>query len=78
MRVRLVQPMITTQANWDLAKPPEIVSRLIELSSGGGGLADKTLLVWPESVFPFFMSQYPEGLARIDSFANRGLPDLQR
>ena len=21
--------------------------------------------IWPESVFPFFMSQYPEGLARI-------------
>jgi apolipoprotein N-acyltransferase len=64
-RIRLVQPMITEHTNWDLAKPPEIISRLIDLSSGSGGLAGKSLLVWPESVFPFFMSQYPEGLARI-------------
>jgi apolipoprotein N-acyltransferase len=65
MKVRLVQPMITEHANWALAKPPEIVSRLIELTTGSGGIADKTLVVWPESVFPFFMSQYPEGMARI-------------
>ncbi len=65
MSVRLVQPMITEHTDWDLAKPPEIVSRLIDLSTGTGGLSDKTLLVWPESVFPFFMSQYPEALSRI-------------
>lgn len=65
LKVRLVQPMITEHTNWDLAKPPEIVSRLIELSSSNGGLGDKSLVIWPESVFPFFMSQYPEGLARI-------------
>ncbi|HEX4298648.1 MAG TPA: apolipoprotein N-acyltransferase [Devosia sp.] len=70
MRVRMVQPMITEHSDWAAANPPDIVSRLIDLSSGktgpnDPGLADKTQLVWPESVFPFFMSQYPEGLARI-------------
>ena len=65
LNVRLVQPVITTQADWASIKPPELVSRLIDLSTGNGGLAGKSLLIWPESVFPFFMSQYPEGLARI-------------
>ena len=70
MKVRLVQPVITEHSNWAAANPPEIVTRLIDLSTAktspaDAGLADKTLLVWPESVFPFFMSQYPEGLARI-------------
>ena len=76
MKVRMVQPVITEHSNWAAANPPDIVTKLIDLSSGktgpnDPGLADKTTLIWPESVFPFFMSQYPEGLARIA----RMLPD---
>ena len=76
MKVRMVQPVITEHSDWAAANPPDIVTRLIDLSSGktgpnDPGLADKTQLIWPESVFPFFMSQYPEGLARIA----RMLPD---
>ena len=70
MKVRMVQPVITEHSNWAAANPADIVTRLTDLSSGktgptDPGLADKTALIWPESVFPFFMSQYPEGLARI-------------
>jgi len=76
MKVRMVQPVITEHSDWATANPPDIVTRLIDLSSGktgpnDPGLAGKTQLIWPESVFPFFMSQYPEGLARIA----RMLPD---
>jgi apolipoprotein N-acyltransferase len=76
MKVRMVQPMVTEHSDWAAANPPDIVTRLIDLSSSktgpnDPGLADKTQLIWPESVFPFFMSQYPEGLARIA----RMLPD---
>jgi len=76
MKVRMVQPVITEHSDWAAANPPDIVSRLIDLSSAktgpsDPGLADKTQVIWPESVFPFFMSQYPEGLARIA----RMLPD---
>jgi apolipoprotein N-acyltransferase len=62
MSVRLVQPIITEHTNWAAANPPEIVTRLVELS---GNLTGKTLLIWPESVFPFFLSTYPEALARL-------------
>jgi apolipoprotein N-acyltransferase len=76
MKVRMVQPVITEHADWASANPADIVARLIDLSSSktspaDPGLADKTQLIWPESVVPFFMSQYPEGLARIA----RMLPD---
>lgn len=76
MKVRMVQPVVTEHSDWAAANPPQIVGRLIDLSSAktgpnDPGLADKTQLIWPESVFPFFMSQYPEGLARIA----RMLPD---
>jgi len=76
MRVRMVQPMITAHADWEIADPAEIMDRLISLSESrltptDPGLAAVTHLVWPESVFPFFLSRYPEGLARIA----RMLPD---
>ena len=62
INARLVQPIITEHSNWAAANPPEIVSRLIEVT---GNLTGKDIVVWPESVFPFFLSVYPEGLARI-------------
>ncbi len=68
MTVRLVQPLITEHSNWAAANPPDIVTRLIELT---GDPAGRTVVVWPESVFPFFLSSYPEALARIA----RMLPD---
>jgi len=60
--VRLVQPIITEHSNWAAANPPEIISRLIEVS---GDLTGKQAVVWPESVFPFFLSTYPDALSRI-------------
>lgn len=62
LRVRLVQPIITEHSNWAAANPPEIVSRLIEVTGEPG---DTDVVVWPESVFPFFLSTYPEALSRI-------------
>ncbi|MEO6396225.1 MAG: apolipoprotein N-acyltransferase [Devosia sp.] len=70
MRVRMVQPIITEHSEILQQTPPEIVSRLIALSEqktdpADQGLADITQLIWPESVLPFYLSSYPEGLARI-------------
>ncbi|MDP1731810.1 MAG: apolipoprotein N-acyltransferase [Devosia sp.] len=70
MRVRLVQPMIVDHADWTLADPANIMDRLISLSESrltpaDPGLEGITHLVWPESVFPFFLTQYPDALARI-------------
>jgi apolipoprotein N-acyltransferase len=66
MRVRLVQPMILEHRDWDVADPAHIMDRLISLSESNGGLGGGiTHVVWPESVFPFFLTQYPDSLARI-------------
>lgn len=70
MRVRMIQPLVTEHADWTLAKPSEVVDRLVALSEtktgpSNSGLAGITHLIWPESVFPFFFSAYPEALARL-------------
>jgi apolipoprotein N-acyltransferase len=76
VRMRLVQPAILEHTNWAAADPATIMQRLIELSerqngADDPGLAGMTHLVWPESVFPFFLSDYPPALAQI----GRMLPD---
>ena len=70
MRMRVVQPMVLEHADWSEAKPADIIGKLIDLSStktgpNDPGLATVTQLVWPESSLPFFLSDYPEALARI-------------
>ncbi len=76
MKVRMVQPMILGHADWSSTDPAEVVNRLIQLSESrlapsDPGLPAITHLVWPESVFPFFLTNYPDGIALIA----RMLPD---
>ncbi|GLQ12333.1 apolipoprotein N-acyltransferase [Devosia yakushimensis] len=74
--MRLVQPLVYEHADWGQADPVALIDRLIMLSDmrmnpEDKGLADITHLVWPESSLPFFLSTYPDALARIA----RMLPD---
>lgn len=76
MKVRMVQPMILDHADWSVADPDAIINQLISLSESkltpsDPGINGITHLVWPESVFPFFLTNYPDGIARIA----RMLPD---
>ncbi len=68
--MRLVQPLVYEHADWSNADPVALIDRLLMLSDmrmdpTDQGLADIDLLVWPESSLPFFLSTYPEALARI-------------
>lgn len=68
--MRLVQPLVYEHADWGNADPVALIDRLLMLSDmrmdpSDQGLADITQLVWPESSLPFFLSTYPEALARI-------------
>jgi apolipoprotein N-acyltransferase len=70
IKVRMVQPLILDHADWTQGDPEKIIATLLDLSSqkltpADAGLDGITTLVWPESVFPFFLSSYPDALARI-------------
>lgn len=76
VRMRLVQPLVYEHSDWGNVDPQAIIGKLLTLSQmqmgpDQPGLAGATHVVWPESALPFFLSQYPEGLARIA----RMLPD---
>lgn len=67
---RIVQPMILDHQEFDVVDPGSVLDTLIEISTqklkpSDPGLTGKTAVIWPESVFPFFLTRYPESLARI-------------
>ena len=68
--MRLVQPLVYEHTDFGNVDPVALIDRLLMLSDmrmdpSDQGLADITHLVWPESSLPFFLSTYPEALARI-------------
>ena len=68
--VRLVQPGLRPDEKFSPAYKDQIVDRYIALSRGYDaarrvGLDDVTMLVWPESAFPFILTRDPDALATI-------------
>ena len=68
--VRVVQPAVPQRDKWDPENAAAIVQSLLDLSGARTspetpGLEPGTLLVWPESVFPFLVAREPSVLAAI-------------
>ena len=68
--IRLVQPGLRPDEDFTFENKDRIVDDYIVLSrredpAKGITLADVTMLVWPESPFPFILSRQPEELAKI-------------
>ncbi|MDR3407519.1 MAG: apolipoprotein N-acyltransferase, partial [Methylovirgula sp.] len=70
VNVRLMQPNVTEDENFSAAHKDEIVAHYLALSDRATspehtGLADVSLLVWPESAFPFILTEDQPALAAI-------------
>jgi len=67
--LRIVQPSLDQSEKWQAANEDEIVARYLELSArpgpDGRALAAGTVLIWPESAFPFLLSERPDVLEAI-------------
>lgn len=69
VHLRLIQPNIDQAQKWQAESREFTVDRLIALSETqldptDNGLDDVSILIWPEAALPFFLSEYPEALAR--------------
>lgn len=67
LAVRIVQPSIEQSSKWDEARRDEIFATLIHLT-GQPAIEDGTdprLILWPETAFPFLLSERPDALAAI-------------
>jgi apolipoprotein N-acyltransferase len=77
VKLRLLQTNISQGADFGPDKGAEILGRYLALSDRAtspqrSGVADVTLLVWPESAFPFLLAREPGALARISDFLRGG------
>ena len=74
--VRIVQPALDQSEKWQAENEDEIVARYLELSrtvSGAGpDLDDPTVLIWPESAFPFLLTDRPDVLSAIADLLPEG------
>lgn len=70
VKLRIMQPSIPQDQRFNHAAKAEVMRRYLALSSRttspqAHGLAGVTLLIWPESAFPFFLTREPDALAAI-------------
>ena len=68
VHLRVLQPNIPQGERWGIAQADEIMRRYVDLSGdgkGAAGLAGVTHLIWPESAFPFLLTQRPSALSAI-------------
>jgi apolipoprotein N-acyltransferase len=70
INLRIMQPNVPEDAQFNNANAERILSRYLALSDRAtspqmAGLSDVTHLIWPESAFPFILSRTPQALSRI-------------
>ena len=77
VQLRIIQPDIPQADKFKPEKAKEIVERYLDMSArstrpGDLGLLSTTHLIWPESAFPFFLTEQPSVLAAIDKLLPTG------
>jgi len=70
VHIRVVQPSINQNEKWVEANADAIFKRYLELSDSASsparsGVGSATILVWPESALPFFLSERPDAVAAL-------------
>ncbi|QPF91762.1 apolipoprotein N-acyltransferase [Bradyrhizobium commune] len=91
-RLRLMQPDLTQDAKFNYSAKAEVMKKYLTLSDRSSGpqstgVRDATILIWPESAFPFFLTREADAMAQIAELLPKGTvlitgsvraPDLPR
>lgn len=77
VRLRIMQPNLQQDQKFNYLARQQVMSRYLALSERStgpqsAGLRDVTHLIWPESAFPFFLTQEAEALAQIAALLPEG------
>ena len=77
VHLRIMQPNLQQDVRFNYAAKQQIIDRYIALSdrvtsAQSHGVRDATLLIWPESAFPFFLAREPEALSQIAQLLHGG------
>lgn len=77
VRLRIMQPDLPQDARFNYAAKADVMQRYLTLSDRSTGpqstgVRDVSVLIWPESAFPFFLSREADAMAQIAELLPRG------
>jgi len=77
VRLRIMQPNVPQDEKFSYANKAQVMQHYLALSDratgpNSAGVASATLLIWPESAFPFFLTREPDALAQIAGLLHGG------
>jgi apolipoprotein N-acyltransferase len=77
VHLRIMQPNLQQDVRFNYAAKHEVMSRYLALSDRATsenplGVKDVTVLIWPESAFPFFLAREADALAQIAQLLSHG------
>jgi apolipoprotein N-acyltransferase len=77
VKLRIVQPDVTQDQRFNYAAKQPVMQKYLKLSERATspqatGLRDVTVLIWPESAFPFFLSREADAMAMIAELLPKG------
>jgi apolipoprotein N-acyltransferase len=77
VKLRIMQPNLQQDARFNYSAKAEVMQKYLTLSDRASGpqstgVRDATILIWPESAFPFFLSREPDAMAQIAGLLPKG------
>jgi len=77
VKLRIMQPNLQQDVKFNYTAKTEVMQKYLTLSDRASGpqstgVRDASILIWPESAFPFFLTREPEALAEIADLLPKG------
>ena len=77
VRLRIMQPDLQQDVKFNYSAKAAVMKKYLTLSDRASGpqstgVRDASILIWPESAFPFFLTREPDALAQIADLLPRG------
>jgi len=77
VKLRIMQPNLQQDAKFNYTAKAEVMQKYLTLSDrasgpGSTGVRDASILIWPESAFPFFLTREADAMAEIADLLAKG------
>jgi apolipoprotein N-acyltransferase len=77
VKLRIMQPNLQQDVKFNYSAKAEVMQRYVTLSDRASGpqstgVRDASILIWPESAFPFFLTREPDVMAQIADLLPKG------
>jgi apolipoprotein N-acyltransferase len=77
VRLRIMQPNLQQDVRFNYAAKADVMQKYLALSDRSSGpqstgIRDVSILIWPESAFPFFLTHEADAMAQIANLLSRG------